>query len=520
MGVQVTELTKGKPCYKKEFIDFEFDGKHISDFGMVAVFDGDRFSFSSSPSFDEEISEIKGKDGQLFWGTHFEPLKLDFSLATDGMTEAQFNAFKKHFTPGKYGKFIEDRYAHRYNWGRISSQIDFKMIPFQKKETFLINNISHTIDINEYKGECEISFIFDFPFFYATENYLPDVTKDNFEEVLRAVYTNGTPLKTSWMKPVKCHIGDASYALGNRSLVTNTYSGTEPLIYYNPSSAKTQSKITITFEPEISSTWPRFFTNISDDINQKGEDIQYNSISITSSLPASQTPVDEDYNIKFKYTTPEIIYSIHKAIQIAYDFYNKTPTGLALELEEQLREEITNSKVISWAILALQIIQSRVALYEKNTGNFLKGLVPGVNCAAMGLTNAELNWFEYFNVYMLLLFANCEDGNLYHIDNIENLQGTWTEFNSFTICFNGDIAKTTISYKYNQVKSVLTNFSVSEENCGNATLTEYLILDGGDVLNDACDIKTCHYLKFLKGQSQSLTTLKVAFATLEYQHTY
>jgi hypothetical protein len=45
---------------------------------------------------------------------------MNFTLATDGMTEAQVNAFKQHFKPGKYGKFIEDKLAYRYGYARIS----------------------------------------------------------------------------------------------------------------------------------------------------------------------------------------------------------------------------------------------------------------------------------------------------------------------------------------------------------------------------------------------------------------
>jgi hypothetical protein len=63
MGVQVDLLTRGKTCHEKEFIDFEFDGKHISEFGMVAVFDGDRHSFDASPSFEDETSEVRGVSG-------------------------------------------------------------------------------------------------------------------------------------------------------------------------------------------------------------------------------------------------------------------------------------------------------------------------------------------------------------------------------------------------------------------------------------------------------------------------
>ena len=71
MGIQVTELTQGKNCHEKEFIDFEFDGKHVSEFGMVAVADGGRHSFDAAPTFEDETSQVNGIDGKYYWGTNF-----------------------------------------------------------------------------------------------------------------------------------------------------------------------------------------------------------------------------------------------------------------------------------------------------------------------------------------------------------------------------------------------------------------------------------------------------------------
>ena len=72
MGVQVELLTKDKQTWETEFIDFQFNGKKISEFGMVAVSNGDRHSFGHSPTFEDETSEVEGYDGQYFWGTRLK----------------------------------------------------------------------------------------------------------------------------------------------------------------------------------------------------------------------------------------------------------------------------------------------------------------------------------------------------------------------------------------------------------------------------------------------------------------
>jgi len=44
----------------KEYIDFSFAGRHISEFGMVATTSGDRYTFAASPEFADETSTVNG----------------------------------------------------------------------------------------------------------------------------------------------------------------------------------------------------------------------------------------------------------------------------------------------------------------------------------------------------------------------------------------------------------------------------------------------------------------------------
>ena len=203
MGVQVDLLTRDKAGnlktdHQREFIDFRFDGKYISEFGMVAVFDGDRHSFNASSDFEDEVSSVNGVDGQYYWGTRIKPLTMSFELATDGMTEVQVNDFKQHFKPGKYGEFVESKLACRYGYCRISQVVNFSVIPFIKKETvFEGTDFEKTVEINEYKGSAKITFIFDEPYFYAyePERIFSKNIKDLTDEETRTMVINNIPVK-------------------------------------------------------------------------------------------------------------------------------------------------------------------------------------------------------------------------------------------------------------------------------------------------------------------------------------
>ena len=522
MGVQVTELTLNKKCYEKEFIDFEFDGKHVSEFGMVAVFDGDRHTFDTAPIFENETSSVNGVHGQYYWGTHFSSLKRTFMLATDGMSEAQVNAFKLHFKPGKYGKFIEDKLMHRYGYARIASAITFNVIPFRAKKTLTIGGIERTIYVNEYKGDCRITFEWDFPYMYSTEKYLQNITDDNFEENLRAMYNNGTPLGTSWQKASKCHIGDSVYSLKNGTLLSNiTHSSSSGanLIYYNPSTTKTDCKITMQFMPKFTSSgWPVYFSEIADSINNIGNGVQYNTISITKALPIDTIiPTTDDYIQEFHYSTPNTINSINRAIQIAQKYYNESPSGTMLDLEERLRLEIVNAKVMGWAASVLRIMAMRDAFYDA-TGSFKNGTI-SVNCSMINRGIMNLNWFQYFNVYMLLMVAECADQRNFHLDNLDGAAGSWSFNKPYTIIFDGINSRTIMRYSYNQIiyADSLSKFPDVEEICGDMIYSSYLNLDGGDSLDDNGIIQTCHHMKFIEGKNN---TQPIEYLTLEYEHTY
>ena len=518
MGLQVTELTQGKQSWEKEFIDFKFDDKYISEFGMVAVADGGRHSFGAAPTFDNETSSVNGVDGQYFWGTHIGSLKKTYYLATDGMTEAQVNAFKLHFKPGKYGVFIEDKLAHRYGYARVSSVTTFSMVPFQKEVTIK----GTTIKINEYKGDCRVTFEWDYPYMKSTENYIEN-WEANADEYLRAVYANGTPLSTSWdgADGTECYIGDESVAL-KKGGTTNISDVDDDLIkYYNPSTATTDCIIKMQFAHKFtdSNTWPVYHASIADSINGAGGKKDYNIICSTESMNTKATPTyDDDYKKFFYYSNPDVIYSVNRAIQIAASFAESNEKVL-LELEEALRLEIVNPAVMGWAASVLRIMQMpNKGLYD-SSGNFTENTITVDASAILGseASSKSVNWFQYFNIYMLMFFATPTALENYHIDNADGIQGEWS-FSDFIITFDGINCRSYITYDYNQIisETALTKIPVTEESCGDMIYSGYLTLDGGDTLTEDANISTCHYLNFMQGDNTMIPHL----LALEYEYTY
>ena len=502
MGVQVDLLTRDKTCHEKEFIDFEFDGKHISEFGMVAVFDGDRHSFDASPSFEDETSEVNGVSGQYYWGTRMKTITKSFSLATDGITEAQINAFKLHFKPGKYGKFIEDKLACRYGWCRVSSTSSFSVVPFVKKTTIKIGDTTHTVEINEYKGSAKLTFIFDDPYFYATNQ---SISADSLnEEALRESLLNGLPIEGySWP------MGNDSLFIGNTILNNNSSANLNKssINFYNPSTAPTESKLSLTFMPTFTSSSinnPIYFTEIADNIN--GAIVQHNTINQYNSGKLISS---------FYYTSPNIIYQTNRAIQIAANYYlqHSKDAWIVTDLEEALRLDITNPKVIGWATAILRIMKT-TELYDSTTGCFNEA-TRSIDASLIGATSEiNANWFVYFNYYMLCIIANY--GDIPSSDSGKTLLETTWQTESYTVHFNSELSETTMDYSYNTIVASLGKIEVSEEKCGDMICSPYLKLDGGDSLNDQGYITSTHSLTFLNDRnSQAIPAIE-----LEYTYTY
>ena len=545
MGIQVTELTQGKKPWEKEFVDFEFDGRHVSEFGLVVSFGGDRLSLAAFPEFEDETSEINGATGQLYWGTRFKTLKKTYTLVTDGITEEQLNAFRGHFTPGKYGKFVEDHLIHRYSYCRVSEAANFEVIPFRKE----VEVMGYKFLTNEYKGEIQITFTWDEPFFYGEENYINEIVEDKAAEWIRVVLNNKAPLASSWHGVVfekedaisrenisSCCLGADKkivYENGASSLEEDTgYDNTSLIAYYNPSSIEKSPILSLTYSPILTevdtSSWkPVYFANIADDINIGGSKA-YNEIEITKSqtlvivqedseiiFPEISFPKNEEFKTVFKYTSPNVIRSIHRAIQIAQSFYNKKTNQALIDLEEALREEITHNKVIGWLAQVLNFIEG--------TDYVVNGILQKettIKCSMSPLGIKEefaANWFACFNYLALCFFCERSENSNLTIDG-------WTTFMPYQVIFNGENNTTKIIYSHNGSNNgVVEKFVDVEENCGDMTCSPYLKLAGGDTLDPKGKgkIETCHYLRFRKaGELYQTGIPSDGQVKLEYKYCY
>lgn len=580
MGIQVEELTRNLMPWGKEYIDFSFAGRHISEFGLVAVTNSDRYQFHGSPEFTDETTSVNGVNGQYYWGTKFKTKTYDYSLATDGMTERQFDDFKRHFRPGYYGQFYEDAWFDRYAYVRIKSVVEFSFIPFQEDVEIAGNKIKSRI----YKGECKISFIQDEPYTYSfyqvLDNKLKDLlsgNSDNKEAALRMMYYNNIPAADSWIGKMKCSTG--SYvslpAVGSED-TSPIFNKTNFIYYYNPSTYSSPTVLQFDIKRALTEVHPRnwepvYFNEIYSNITNP--QIPYNTISTTTTALSRNDnynyPIFKSNSRIFKYSLPEVSSDINKAIEIAWNFYQENIRGALVDLQNVLQEGLINTKVLLWAIKVLQKIQISQVMYYPNNQDSLEsedGIfidyslteyeqqpIQDISEEVIGeiifhagdyehekydekvdirgclrpnkLTvypypiydkEIEVDWFGYFNIMMLMMFAECSINETNDITE----PNTFGDFYPYHLLFDGEKNQAFVSYRYNFMggDGIVNQDNILEENCSNIIASNYLEIDGGDKIDIATGkILSYHVLNFNQGQDKPLIVDNIK---LEYKYTY
>lgn len=581
MGIQVQELTRNLMPWGKEYIDFSFAGRHISEFGLVAVTSGDRYQFAGSPEFEDETSNVNGVWGQYYWGTNFKTKTYSYSLATDGITERQLEDFKYHFRPGNYGQFYEDAWFDRYCYVRVKTVIDFSFIPFQEEIEIAGTKFLSRI----YKGECKLTFIQDRPFMHSFYQVLDtkisdlQTLTDNGKAAIRMMYNSNIPARDSWEKNIKCSTGSffslpaIKNDINETEDTSNIFKEEGFIPFYNPSTIQTEALLEFTLERKLTKidkiNWkPVYFNEIYNEISNKQN--PYNSISISDSIftdAFSTIKENTKYTNILKYTMPEVSNEVNKAILIAWNFYQKNIRGSLTELQEYLQEEIINTNVLRWSIKILQKIQQNQILYcPYNNGEAQDGIVIDDNLTlseqemieqsidqAIGEVifysgdyeteeykdnldipgcfrsnkiivypypvfneTIEVDWFGYFNIMMLMMFAECDLNEQKDITS----KDVFKQFYPYTLKFSGEQGQVFVTYNYNYFSDDgLINSEIKlEENCSNIIIFGHLRLNGGNIIDiKTGKIKNYYILSFNRANNNPMIAKNIR---LEYKYTY
>lgn len=188
---------KRLPHRERSFISFTYGkdntGKrvNIEDFNLIATISGNMMERALYGEFSDNTSTYDVLDGQFYWGTHFVNNKLNLQLSTDEMTEQQLQDFKAWFKPGPAKELVLSENPNRAIMARIGSTPQYHMLPFEKRVTKIFAGMPYEVSTTVYRGNIDIEFIMDDPFWYSIYNVLPSYGQDGAEDWFRTLGVDG-----------------------------------------------------------------------------------------------------------------------------------------------------------------------------------------------------------------------------------------------------------------------------------------------------------------------------------------
>jgi hypothetical protein len=193
-----------------------------------------------------------------------------------------------------------------------------------------------------------------------------------------------------------------------------------------------------------------------------------------------------------------------------------------------LRKEITNDKVLKWAIGVLSHMRkSDLHFFDEDTNTFIYTQTNNVYAPTITKSNTGVaaNWLGYFNILMLCLFVPNKNNNMdITCDDTTTINPPtnwdWNNIGEITIVFDGINSVSKIDYICNTITNNLEIIKkeVKEEVCGDMILSPYLKLGGGNTIDNSGLIESCHCLCFER--SGRRIGEEMNYVKLEYEYVY
>jgi hypothetical protein len=242
----------------QEFIDFSFDERSITEFGLAGILNGSRLPFIITPQFTNIATQIAGKNESEYWGSTIKEQTFQIKIGTDGMTGLQLSDFIQHFSVGKVGKLTFYETDYKYYYVVLANKIQGTFTPFDTETTIG----ARTFDEVKYAGDMTLNFIAYDPKAYTDYSYFAD---DNVLADRSWFLQSRIPLLT-WL-PANVFIPEGNFVSQVKNLdPVNTTS----FIMYNAGTNIAKANLQFTLTPSFTDhvlTWTDY--TITNDKNSK-----------------------------------------------------------------------------------------------------------------------------------------------------------------------------------------------------------------------------------------------------------
>lgn len=140
----------------KDFIDFKFNEHWASEFNLVAVSDGDRYTSSFYGSVSPNTTTLIGKTGVHKWNTQIGERIFNISIAYDNLDLISLRKMKEWLNPFIIDKIVFKEEPYKYYWVSLNEEPQLSFLPF-RTENIVVDGKEYKKGV--YKGELTLSFI-------------------------------------------------------------------------------------------------------------------------------------------------------------------------------------------------------------------------------------------------------------------------------------------------------------------------------------------------------------------------
>lgn len=151
----------------EDFVGFEFNGHHSTEFNLKRVSDGSRYQDSLIPTFSDYTADIPGGEGTFYWGTDFKSKPISLNVAFDNITEKNLREIRNWLAVKEPAKLRFDESPYKYYTCKIDGEPQFNYICFTENGQRV------------YKGEGTINFIAYYPYARSYSRDINDFSKCN-----------------------------------------------------------------------------------------------------------------------------------------------------------------------------------------------------------------------------------------------------------------------------------------------------------------------------------------------------
>lgn len=140
----------------KEYIDFKFGDTWASEFNLVAVTNGDRYSPPVYGNMNNNISSVAGKRGVYKWKTQFNEKIFQINIAYDNLSIRDVSKIKAWLNPGQIKKLIFNDEPYKFYYACLNSDPKLDFLPFIENNGKIVGG--KEVFCGTYKGELNLEF--------------------------------------------------------------------------------------------------------------------------------------------------------------------------------------------------------------------------------------------------------------------------------------------------------------------------------------------------------------------------